>query len=202
MFFLAYLLWIGFVLWTAPLAAPAYESFDLKSAAWVERATGAGSTIQYWGPAVPLLILGVFGAWWLLSGRALVVQSGAARWLGWIPGGRRLLRSLQAAMFADVLSLLVAAKAPLEESVSLAAEASGSWLIQGEAERLVARLRQGASLEECLSAAPVFRRCYAGWCKPASSKAPWTRPCAMRRRLIASAPANAPRPLGCCCRCC
>ena len=155
-FFLAYLLWIGFVLWTAPIAAPAYESFDLNSAVWLEQAAGAGSTIRYWGPAVPLLVLGLFAAWWLLSGRALVVQSGAARWLGWIPGGRRLLRSLQAAMFADVLSLLVEANAPLEDSVSLAAEASGSRLIKFEAERLVARLREGASLEECLSVAPGF----------------------------------------------
>lgn len=156
-FFLAYLLWIGFVLWTAPITAPAYESFDIKSAAWIERAAGAGSTIQYWGPAVPLLVLGAFGAWWLLSGRALIVQSGAARRrLGWIPGGRRLLRSLQAAMFADVLSLLVEANAPLDESIALAAEASGSWLIEGEAERLVARLRQGAPLEECLTEAPGF----------------------------------------------
>ena len=156
-FFLAYLLWIGFVLWVAPVAAPAYESFDINAAAWIEKAASAGPTIRYWGPAVPLIILAVFASWWLLSGRALILQSGhAGRWLSWIPGARRLLRLWQAAMFADVLSLLVEAEAPLDESITLAAEASGSRLLGDEAQRLAARLRQGASLDECLAAAPDF----------------------------------------------
>lgn len=156
-FLLAYGLWIGFVLWAAPIAAPAYQAFDLDSAAWIERAAGTGSTIQYWGPAVPLLVLGALTAWRLLSGRAVVVQSGEARRrLGWIPGGRRLLHWLQAAAFSDLLSLLVEANAPFDESVLLAAEASGHWMPRADVERLASQLRQGAPLEECLAAAPYF----------------------------------------------
>lgn len=156
-FFLAYALWIGFVVWVAPVIAPAYESFDPQAAVWIERSAGLGTGIRYWGPALPLVILAGLGVWWTSSGRAQMVQSGGARrFLGWIPGFRRIHRWLQAAMFADMLALLVEQQVPLEESVVLAAEASGSRLLGVEAERFAATLRQGAALDECLAAAPDF----------------------------------------------
>jgi general secretion pathway protein F len=154
---LAYLLWIGFVLWVAPVVEPGYRSFEAPSADWIQRFAETGATIRYWGPVLPLAVFGALGLWWRRSGRAATVESKAAgRSFGWIPGAGQLLVWSQAATFADVLALLIDQQVPLDQAVVLAAEASGSRALAAEAERLATAVRQGAPLGDCLGAAPGF----------------------------------------------
>ena len=154
---LAYVLWIGFVLWIAPAVAPGYRAFEAPAAGWMRRFAETGSTVRYWGPAVPLAALFALALWWRQSGRALTVQATiAGRFLGWIPGLRRLLLWSQAATFADVLALLVEQEVPLDEAVVLAAEASGSEKLIGELQHVAAAVRQGRTLGECVALAPSF----------------------------------------------
>lgn len=152
---LAYVLWIGFVLWIAPIVEPGYRAFEAPSADWIRRMAQTGSTVRYWGPAVPLAILLPLALWWRRSGRALAVQSNAAgRRFGWLPGLKRLLLWSEAAAFADILALLIEQEVPLEEAVVLAAEASGSAKLCDEVQQVSAALRAGRPLGECLALAP------------------------------------------------
>ena len=154
---LAYAMWIGFVLWFAPTVEPSYRLFEAPSADWIGRLAETSSTIQSWGPALPLIALAALAAWWRRSGRAATVQSKTAvRSFGWVPGVRRLLHWSQAAAFADILALLIDQQVPLDEAIVLSGEASGSPALAGEAERIAGVLRRGGPLTDGLGAATSF----------------------------------------------
>jgi len=154
---LAYVVWIGLVVWIAPIVEPGYRLFEAPTADWIRRLAGLGSTVRYWGPAIPLAIFFALAVWWRQSGKALAVHSGVAgRFFGWIPGLRRLLLWSEAATFADILALLIEQEAPLDEAVVLAAEASGSAKLCDEARQVAAAVREGRALGDCLALAPSF----------------------------------------------
>lgn len=154
---LAYVVWIGFVVWIAPIVEPSYRSFEAPTADWIRHFAGLGSSVRYWGPAIPLAIFIALAVWWRQSGKALAVHSGAAgRFFGWIPGLRRLLLWSEAATFADILALLIEQEVALDEAVLLAAEASGSAKLCDEARQVAAAVRDGRELGDCLVLAPSF----------------------------------------------
>jgi type II secretory pathway component PulF len=66
---------------------------------------------------------------------------------GWLPGIGNVRRWSQAATFADLLVLLVERGLPLDESLRLAAEATGNHRFRNHAERMANEIRQGRALQ-------------------------------------------------------
>ena len=122
---LAYLLALVFVLQIAPRFVTAFDSLGLapmKSLAVLAR---IGETAIYWAPIPPacLLLLALRWAW---SGRSVVLDTGPlGPVLNRVPVVGSMIRDFRAANFADLLSLLVEHRVPLDEGVRLAGEASG-----------------------------------------------------------------------------
>lgn len=139
--------WQFFVFYTVRLA-PGFlatvDDFGLPGRSFFARLAEWGQTAQYWGPAVPAVVLILVGVWWLFSGRASLADPGVARTLlGWVPGMRRILRNYQVATLADLLSLLVRHGVPFPESLVMAAEATGGQRLT-RASRLIAEaIRRG-----------------------------------------------------------
>ena len=106
-----------------------------------------GHSAAYWGPLVPLVALGAFGTWWLVSARASHDESGSASaLLGWLPWTRRVLRTSQVATFADLLGMLVEHGVPLSEGIVLAAEATGGRRLAADGRQIAEALQRGEPL--------------------------------------------------------
>jgi type II secretory pathway component PulF len=123
------LVWIGLAIFCAILAprlavsllamnVPAYKFFAVLAS--------IGRWAAFWGPAVPILVAVSLFAWWREStGAAVLYSRSAARLFGWLPWMGRMLQCTRSATFLDVLALLVENQTPLDEAVTLAANASG-----------------------------------------------------------------------------
>jgi type II secretory pathway component PulF len=110
-----------------------------------------GHSAAYWGPLVPVIVLGAFAVWWNGSGRASRAEPGAAgRFLGWLPWTRRMFRTTQIATFADLLALLVEHSVPLPEGIVLAAEATGGRRLGDAARQIAEALKRGEPLSRRL----------------------------------------------------
>ncbi len=130
--------------WIAPTQLAPYE--QLARAPWLRWVLAV---------AVPLLAITVPLVWWWRSRGATGIA--APRWsvLGWIPGGRRLHRLGAAATLADVLRMMVASGAPLEQSLRVAAGATSDRTYRRASVALADRCRHGADLAERTDAAVV-----------------------------------------------
>ncbi|MEX2122044.1 MAG: type II secretion system F family protein [Pirellulales bacterium] len=152
---LAYGLSLAFIIEFAPRMAGLFESFAAPSAPWMHYLARAGASAAWWGPALPALVLGALLAWWLGSGRSLLVQPHwARRTLGWIPGVGGLLSDSQTAMFTELAALLVEHETPLGEALVLAADATGSSSVQAEAQKMAGAIERGDSLDACWAGSP------------------------------------------------
>jgi type II secretory pathway component PulF len=153
-FLLGWTMFVGFVTFFAPHVLPGFRDFQVSSAGLVAWFADLGHSARWWAPIGPLLVLMGIALWWSRSRRALAL--GSSRWMGWVPGARRLLKLCHWATFTDVLALLIDQRVPLPEGVRLAAAASGDRVMELEAQRLAAALEQGASPTECLHRAQRF----------------------------------------------
>ncbi len=123
---LAWGVFIFFAVKCAPQITTMFRAFQFQSLAVTAEIASLGRHARYWGPGVPLVLLALLSIWFLLIGRAGVLQPRRADWLlaalPWIAGA---LRSFRVATFTDVLSLLVENRVPLPQAMWLAAEAVG-----------------------------------------------------------------------------
>lgn len=103
-----------------------------------------GQTARYWGPLGPAVIIALAVSWWLVSGGASVVEGRRAaicfRWVPWMWSMQRLSRT---AVFAELLALLVEHRVPMDQAVTLAAEASGDNALIAAARQWADNIRQG-----------------------------------------------------------
>jgi type II secretory pathway component PulF len=154
--FVLLLAWGLFALFTtylAPQLVHAFQGQETPSHAALATLARWGKHMDVWGPAVPLVVIGLALAWWLTSVRAGLLESGWTRFLlGWVPWTGRMLRHLRTAAFADVLALLVENRVPLVEAMPLAAEASGDRRLSRAAEKVASRLESGAPLNRDVAA--------------------------------------------------
>ncbi len=97
---------------------------------------------------VPLLAIVVPCVWWWRSRAA--VGWAASRWgvLGWIPGGRRLHRLTSSATFAEVLRMMVASGAPLDRSLTTAAQSCANRRFRRAGLALAEHSRGGGDLAD------------------------------------------------------
>ena len=75
-----------------------------------------------------------------------------------LPVFRTMLRNLLVARFTQALSLMVRAGIPLEESVMLAGEATGSEAVAADSRRIQEALRRGESVPQALQVSRVLPR--------------------------------------------
>jgi type II secretory pathway component PulF len=85
-----------------------------------------GHGAWYWGAAVPIIVATLVFLWWREStGAASLHSRSGDRLFRWLPWMGRMLQCSRSATFLDVLSLLVENQTPLDEAITLAANASG-----------------------------------------------------------------------------
>lgn len=151
---LAYVLFVFLLLSIVPLLQ--FIHLDLTSRpdllmsvlSWLSR------TALWWAIPVPVLAIVVLGIWWHRSGRAVWAAQGAARPVSWsrrFGRGRGIRGTIQLgrmATFSEVMALLVKEQVPLEDSMVLAAEASGDRSIVGAAKEMAGRLRRGEQFDK------------------------------------------------------
>lgn len=136
-----------FVSKIAPKPLMGFAGLHSPAKGVIELLARCGHWAVYWGPVVPLLILIAAGIWWYYSSRAAMVESvWAGRLLGWLPWMGKTLRWSRTATFAEVLTLLVESRVPLDEAIVLAAETSGERRTIAAARQLAEALQRGEPL--------------------------------------------------------
>ena len=132
--------------WVVPELLSSFDQLDVPGRGLLVLMTRWGRWAGVWGPAVPAVILIAAVFWWLRSGRANIVQPHqAARLLGWLPWMGKMLRWSYTATFAEVLTLLVESRMPLDQAVVLAAEASGDRSAIETARQMAQAIARGES---------------------------------------------------------
>ncbi|MBU4399594.1 MAG: type II secretion system F family protein [Planctomycetes bacterium] len=162
------LVWLAAVVLTtvlAPRLASGFHSMDLPGDRFFAVLGEIGRWAWYWGPVAPAAVVLLVAAWWSACRRAAMLHAGwSARVLGGMPWIGRMLRLSRAATFLEILALLIENETPLDEAVSLAADASGDPQTQLAARRLAEAEKgtgsfclkgpKGASHKRCLSPFP------------------------------------------------
>lgn len=157
----AYGLFVLFVMLIAPRLVTAFGSLRLPTLGLLQFLTGLGDSVVLWGPIVPAIII-LIALWWLVAGRAAVLQPG--RWSGWVrrvPWMRGLLAATEAGNFSELLALLLEHQVPFPEAILLAAEASADARLLAASREIAASVERGdpfrASLHAPLSFPPLLR---------------------------------------------
>ena len=140
---LAYTLFVGFVVAVIPRFRDAFTMLGLPRFVAIDGLARLGETAQWWGAIVPLLLVGLVGAW-VVSGWSRALDAGlVGRLVGWFPGVRSMLAQIRNGNFADLLALLVEHDVPLTEAIPLAADASGDRRFRQSAGHLADTLARG-----------------------------------------------------------
>lgn len=148
---IAYGLFVVTVVKLAPLMASAIEDLRRTSDVLLTRMAWLGETAGSWAVWPPLIVVVLLAIGWYRSGRAAWRRSDkgtsrSARWAEFVwPSLRHVVRDGQLATFAELLSLMVRQQIPLDESLVLAAEASGDGGLISAAREMANRLRAGGS---------------------------------------------------------
>jgi type II secretory pathway component PulF len=144
----AWQLFVFYVLKLSPAFSKGFRDLGGSGAALVAWVSSWGSSVQIWGPLVPLAVGLVAAIWWFTSGRTGVLDSRRCDWLlGWLPWIGGMMRSFRTATFADVAALLADNGVPLDESLLLAAEAVGDPTLVRSAGELAESIRRGQPLD-------------------------------------------------------
>lgn len=145
---LLFLLAWGLFAFAASILAPAiYDSFRALHVSGGEPfrpIARLGQSARIWGPLGPAVLLALACMWWLGSKAAAVAQGVRTTWaFAWIPGLGRMLQLSRTAVFVEVLKLLVENRLPLDQAVTLAAEAAGDAALTRAAGQFAAAVRRG-----------------------------------------------------------
>jgi len=142
-------LFVFFTIAIAPVLLDALRDFDAPGQGPLAVLAGWGESARFWGPAAPLAVFLLIGAWWLLSRRASVVEPRSARlMLGWLPWTGGTLRSVRTAAVAEIMATLIEHDVPLEQSILLAAETVGDRRTTRAADQIAEALRRGQPIPQ------------------------------------------------------
>lgn len=143
---IAYSLFLFTLVKLAPLMLHATEDLTSSREPLLAKMVWLGQTADSWALWPPLLVVAVLAMGWYRSGRTAWRDDGAGG-LGfpW-PTFGRVVRDGRLATFAEVLSLLVRQQVPLDEALTLAADASGDRGLQSAAGRMAENLRRGGDV--------------------------------------------------------
>lgn len=139
--FAAYGLFIFSVTRFQPLLGQTYTALRLPENKFNVELIKVGHTAAIWGPAVALSAMVLIGFWWHRSKRANL--DGNVFWRR--SPFARLKQYGRTATFADVLALLIEHQTPLDQSLVLAAEASGDRELSTASHALADEIRRGGT---------------------------------------------------------
>lgn len=165
-FVLAYVLFTAIVLYFVPELERTYALFDLPDTWWLPLLRSVHRTVGVWGPAVPLIALGLGLLPWLFQRFDSIAADDTERPLRVgpmraLPGVGGMVRDAQLARFAHLLSLMVEYRVPFPEAARLSAAATGNRRLISAMHAAADRVEAGHSLEQALSGAnsvPPFLR--------------------------------------------
>lgn len=148
---LAYGLFLLFVLRVAPRLADTFVTFRLGPLRTLELFSWLRVHLIYWAPILPAAMVMLAIAWWE-SGRASALRPGRlGGLLRLVPGVGSVFATAQAADFAELLALMVEHGVPLDDGITLAAEATGSRALRASALAIAEGLRRGDPVEAIAS---------------------------------------------------
>lgn len=100
-------------------------------------------TLVYWGWIPPLAMV-LLLLWWWIGNRAQGLNlTGFSTPLACVPGIGRLARNFRDANFAELLSILVEHRVPLDQAIVLAADATGDKSLQRTARNIAGAIERG-----------------------------------------------------------
>jgi type II secretory pathway component PulF len=154
----AWCVFVFFTLKLAPVFLVGCRQFNTQGVWFFEMIVSWGASAQYWAPTVPGVALVTLLIWWILAGRAGVLQATwSDRLLGWLPWIGSTIRSFRMATFSELLAMLVENNVPLDEAAVLAGEAVGDPRTMCAATELAGAIAQGKGLDSAtLTAAGFF----------------------------------------------
>lgn len=145
-FLVGWAVFVLFVVEIAPALGGALPDITRKSL-WLgvmDWLAGWRSTVGYWGPAVPAVVLALALSWVAYSARAAALEPRmTGLLLGWLPWTRRMLADFRNASLAELLALMVENGVPLPAGLRLAADAVGNPRMVAEAHRLAEAIERG-----------------------------------------------------------
>ena len=145
---LAYALGLLFLLEVAPRFVSAFEGLGIPPLKGLALLSRLGESARYWGPIPPAMVV-LLALRWAWTGRSMVLDAGPlGPAMNRIPGIGSMIRHFRAANFADLLSLLVEHRVPLDEGVRLAGDASGDRRFRMEAIQVAESIRKGVMGDE------------------------------------------------------
>jgi len=141
-----WLLFAFFCAAIAPHLETAIENLGVSGRLPIFFLARLGHWALWWGPAVPLIVVGAAVFWWRRSARAVSLDPTASlRIVGWTPWLRSAIRWSRAATFADALAMLVDNEVPLPEALLLAADTAGDRPMREAARLWASDLNAGDS---------------------------------------------------------
>ena len=144
---LAYALFLFLIAWVAPTVLETHRDLMGVSDPLVDGLVWLGRTVKYWAIPLPLVVAILLGLGWRRSGSAMWFQRQRGfPWFRCEAGIRQTLQNGRMATFAEVLALLIRAQVPLQQSIALAAEASGDRAMTLASRELTKRLQRGEVL--------------------------------------------------------
>lgn len=147
---LAYVLFIGIVVFIIPRFAAAFESLRLPGTTALALLERLGESAWLWWPCWPMLLAFVAYAW-VQSGRASRFDAGSWTILGVFPWMRSLVRDYQSAGFAELLALLLENRIAYPQAVTLAAEATGNAAVIADARAIADQLTLGRPADQAIA---------------------------------------------------
>ena len=128
----------------APAVYSSFQELNIAGGEWFRPIAHLGRSARIWGPLGPVVVLALAWLWWMGSKGAAIAQGVRTTWVfGWIPGLGCMLQLSRTAVFVEVLKLLVENRLPLDQAVTLAAEAAGDAEMSGAAAQFAAAIRRG-----------------------------------------------------------
>lgn len=151
---LAYLLFVFLLFSVIPLLQMTYLDLSPRLDPLMSVLSWLGQTAMWWVIPVPVLAIVFLAICWRRSGRAVWATQDAAQSMSWSRKSRRLkglrgtIQFSRMATFSEVMALLVKQQVPLDDSMVLAAEASGDRSLVHAANEMAERLRRGERFEK------------------------------------------------------
>lgn len=151
-----YVLFVGIVLLFVPTLTMTYESIRLPPSFFARGMQWLYSTVDVWGPLVPLMAI----VTWLVTGRlskgyaagslGRLVSSRVHQftWLPWMPP---IIRNFDYAAFSQLLRLLIQHETPLPEALLIAGHATGNASLARSVENIAEDVRSGRGLAETVN---------------------------------------------------
>lgn len=143
-----YGLFLAFLTLFVPRVREAFNSLRVPGGWWAQTLEKLGGSAIYWGPILPLLVIGAVGAWaW--GGRARGIDS--AHGLRWVPWLGTTLADWRASNFAGLLAILSEHGVPFGEALVLAGRSSGDRALGDWANTVAGVAESGTPPYEALS---------------------------------------------------